>query len=503
MLTFYHFCCYLEKRVNKNKMKQNTISKTAAQPAAAAPPPLLMQDWEVLALLQGIPHGVALLDGNTRLLAMNRRLETLTGHAVETVYGVPAPFFLRSNLDSRELFARAPLKNGEVISLEGDVISQDRRLVPVRITVSALTMADGSKEGLILVVEDISLLSELGRKRHGVAGAEDILGHSPRMQEILQLLPLLAQTDATVLITGETGTGKDLFAETIHKASRRAKYPFIKVNCGALPESLLESELFGHVRGAFTGAHSDKPGLFRLAQGGTIFLTEIGDLPLPLQVKLLTVLDDREFFPVGSSKKVRVDVRLITGTHRDLRELVRQGGFREDLYFRLNVLRAHLPPLREREGDIRLLADHFLRFFTTSLHKNISGFGRESFALLLKYRFPGNVRELRNIVEYAANICPRGNIGVEHLPEYIREDGSRNSAPPGPLPATGADRDLPPTPPESGEEKSGTPASWTEIEKRKILAALLESGGSRTKAAKNLGWARSTLWRKMIQYGLN
>lgn len=490
-------------------MKQVSEIATTERPATPAnqpPPPLLLRHEGILALLNGIPHGVALLDSDLRLLTMNRMLEALTGHAVEMAYGIPAPSLLRSNLESRELFACAALENGGAISREGNVISQGRRLVPVRITVSRLPMTNSEKEGFILVVEDISLLSELGRKGHDVAGAENILGHSPRMQEILQLLPVLAQTDATVLITGETGTGKDLFAEAVHKASKRAKYPFIKINCGALPESLLESELFGHVRGAFTGAHSDKPGLFRLAQGGTIFLTEIGDLPLPLQVKLLTVLDDREFFPVGSSKKVRVDVRLITGTHRDLRDLVRQGRFREDLYFRLNVLRAHLPPLREREGDIRLLVDHFLSFFITSLHKNISGFGKEAFFLLLQYDFPGNVRELRNIVEYAANICPQGSIGIEHLPEYIQDGNNGRDSRQEPLPAPAAAEAAGPPPlPRSNrtEGQNSRLANWTEIEKRKILTALLETGGSRTNAAKNLGWARSTLWRKMIQYGLN
>lgn len=472
------------------------------QTTTPGPPPLLLKDQDILSLLNGIPHGVAVLDSDLRLLTMNRMMETLTGHAVETVYSVPAPFLLRSNLDSRELFPRSSLKNGTTVSREGDVIDQDRRLLPVRITVSPLSMADNEEEGFLLVVEDITLLNELDKKGHGIAEVEGILGHSPRMQELLQLLPVLAQTDATVLITGETGTGKDLFAEAIHKAAKRAKYPFIKVNCGALPESLLESELFGHVRGAFTGAHTDKPGLFRLAQGGTIFLTEIGDLPLPLQVKLLTVLDDREFFPVGSSKKVRVDVRLITGTHRDLRELVRKGLFREDLYFRLNVLRAHLPPLREREGDVRLLADHFLRIFTASLRKNITGFGKEAFSRLLHYNFPGNIRELRNIVEYAVNICPQGCIGIEYLPDSLQggsqpQDFRQKSA-------EGPETAPPPLPlPEQRGEKGDQPANWTEIEKRKILAALLESNGSRTRSAQKLGWARSTLWRKMIQYGLN
>ena len=225
------------------------------------------------------------------------------------------------------------------------------------------------------------------------------------MQEMFELLPLLARTDASILITGETGTGKDMIAEAIHKTSKRSRHPFIKVNCGALPEALLESELFGHVRGAFTGAIKDKTGLFRLAQNGTIFLTEIGDLPLALQVKLLSFLDDKEFFPVGGVKKVQVNVRIIAATHRPLRDLVNRGEFREDLFYHLNVLRLHLPPLRERDGDIRLLLDHFLRKFNGGLNKNIQSFNSRSIDILTSYAYPGNVRELRNIVEYAVNIC--------------------------------------------------------------------------------------------------
>ena len=191
------------------------------------------------------------------------------------------------------------LKSGKTLTLEGDIINQVRKKIPIRFTISSLKLTTGKKAGVMILLEDISLLKDLDSKIHGFSGQEKIIGHSHKMQEIFELLPITARTDASVLITGETGTGKDLVAEAIHKASKRARYPFIKVNCAALPESLLESELFGHVRGAFTGADKDKPGMFRLAHEGTLFLTEIGDLPLPLQVKILTVLDDKEFFPVG------------------------------------------------------------------------------------------------------------------------------------------------------------------------------------------------------------
>jgi transcriptional regulator with PAS, ATPase and Fis domain len=276
------------------------------------------------------------------------------------------------------------------------------------------------------------------------------------------------------------------------------------VNCGAIPETLLESELFGHVRGAFTGANADKPGMFRLAQGGTIFLTEIGDLPLPLQVKLLTVLDDKEFYPLGSSRKAKVDVRLITGTHHDLKQLLHEGKFRQDLYYRLNVLRAHMPSLRERGDDVLLLINHFLKEFNSNLGKAIKGFDKDAINYLLHYDYPGNVRELRNIVEHAVNICQEENIRIEHLPSYILsaattafDDHNHSfSGAPGP-PATieiesGA----------SGPASSGNFSSWSAIEKNRILEALMSTGGNRSEAAVKLGWSRSTLWRKIKHYGL-
>jgi transcriptional regulator with PAS, ATPase and Fis domain len=295
------------------------------------------------------------------------------------------------------------------------------------------------------------------------------------------------------LITGETGTGKDLLAETIHQTSKRAAHPFIKVNSGAIPESLLESELFGHVRGAFTGAHGDKPGMFRLAHGGTIYLTEIGDLPLQLQVKLLTVLDDREFYPLGSSRKVSVDVRIITGTHRNLKQLVRDGQFREDLFFRLNVLRAHLPPVRERGGDIRLLLDWFMQKIGAHAGKNGMSISRAAGRLLESYDYPGNVRELRNIVEFAVNMCGGNRIESKHLPPYIVTTEQEDDTV---LDETSAEETV------ERQPSTAMAGSWTEIEKKRILDAMVRNNGNRTKAARELGLGRSTLWRKINNYGI-
>jgi two-component system response regulator AtoC len=353
---------------------------------------------EVLQILDGIPHGVALLDGDCRLMAMNGRLEALTGHVSEDVRGVPGDHVIRSRSSHQPSFFGEAIRTRAPLTVESDILGADRKRVPVRLTASPVGHPGQVPSSILLLVEDISLAQGLDALRRGAGPVPGMLAGSPRMHEVLEFLPVMARTDATLLLTGETGTGKDLLAEAVHHASGRAKFPFIKVNCGALPENLLESELFGHARGAFTGAHADKPGMFKLAQGGTIFLTEIADMPLPLQVKLLTALDDKAFYPLGSARKVEVDVRVMAGTHRDLEQLVAQGRFRQDLFFRLNVLSLRLPPLREREGDVRLLGLHFLDQFSKRLGKAIRGFSPEALTVLERYAYPGNVRELRNVV---------------------------------------------------------------------------------------------------------
>ena len=451
---------------------------------------------ETESFINALPHGIALLDGKGSVMALNSALEVITGRKTETIAGVPLNLVLRTSLPRHDDILKSP-GSGNPVTLETDIINADRKKIPVRLTVSSIAGVAREK-CMICCLEDISAIRRLDRERSTHGTPSGLIGHSPVMQELLEFVPILARTDATVLITGETGTGKDLLAQEIHDASKRAGYPFIKVNCGALPENLLESELFGHVRGAFTGAHADKPGMFRLAQGGTLFLTEIGDLPLQLQVKLLTVLDDREFFPVGSSKKIKVDVRIITGTHRDLEALIRAGLFREDLFFRLNVLKAHLPPLRERKGDVRLLCEHFLQRFAVDLHKKIRGFDRQAMDILTRYRYPGNVRELRNIVEYAVNICQEGEIVPDHLPENVKlshplqQDTIAAD--------TGSEIFAGHAKPLSPEQPAGN--TWWETEKNMIMAALLQCKGNRGEAAQRLGWGRSTLWRKMKQHSI-
>ncbi len=327
------------------------------------------------------------------------------------------------------------------------------------------------------------------------------------MEKMFQTIPILAQSDTSILITGETGTGKDLVAEAIHQTSTRASGSFIKINCGALPETLLESEIFGHRKGAFTGAVENKPGRFQLANNGTIFLTEIGDLPLSLQVKLLTFLDDKIIYPLGSTKGFNVNVRIITATHRNLESMVRDGQFRQDLFFRLNVARIHLPPLREREGDIRLLLDHFLNTFSRKLNKKTNIFSQESLDILLHYGYAGNIRELRNIVEYAVNMAGENRIEPGHLPAYLF-DGSASNTSMSPtvssMPATATS--IPTFAPISAKAVSISTSedspqrTWAVTEREMILDALLRAKGKKQIAAELLEWGRTTLWRKMKQY---
>jgi PAS domain S-box-containing protein len=454
-------------------------------------------------IIDGIPVGIALLETDLRVQTMNSALEAMTGFGREEAAGVPVHQIVRSNLFLPQMCPEAQALRGEQpVRREGNIINRAREKIPVIINAAPLKDAEGRCIGIIETVEDLSLLRELDKKAPGTEDFRDLVGHSPRMQKLFEVIPVVAQTDSSILVTGETGTGKDLVAAVIHRLSGRARGPFVKVNCGALPETLLESELFGHVRGAFTGAVRDKPGRFQLAATGTIYLTEIGDLPLPLQVKLLTFLDDREFHPLGGTRAVKADVRLIAATHRDLPEMVRQGTFREDLLFRLNVIRLELPPLRSRQGDVKLLMAYFLNQFNKEFHKRIQGLAPEALEILTRYPYPGNVRELKNIIEYAANVCHEGTIRAEHLPDYLRETHPT-------IPRTDDHPELAAaTPAETPLHARGPAAAdagkldWREMERRMISRALLESKGNRSQAAKLLGWGRSTLWRKMKQHDL-
>lgn len=448
------------------------------------------------ALLDELPLGVAIMDPHGTLLLVNKAYETLTGIDREQAVGLGCLHALRCNYCMKDCPVMVGWEAMQAKNVDADIISRERRKIPIRLTVSPLINENGEAGG---IVETIAIRGShtLNETTTGIFGLGDLVGNSPQIKKIFAMVPSIAQTDSSVLITGETGTGKDMLAEEIHNASDRSKGPFIKINCGALPDTLLESELFGHNKGAFTGADHDKPGRFRLAHGGTLFLTEIGDLPLPLQVKLLSFLDDKVIYPLGGTKGFHTDVRVIVATHRDLEDMVRHKHFRQDLLYRLNVIRLHLPPLRERGEDVHMLQDHFLKMFQTRFGKKVDGFSQNATVVLQDYAYPGNVRELRNLIEYAVNFCDEQNVRIRHLPGYILR-----------TPQLAADvemeqhEDAPPPQHVHAHLQPAERENWEDVQRRMILDALLKTGGRKQKAAEILGWGRSTLWRKMKHFGI-
>ena len=305
----------------------------------------------------------------------------------------------------------------------------------------------------------------------------DIIGDSSAMQTIYSQLSQLASTDTSVLLTGESGTGKELVARSIHRRSRRNAGPFIAVNCAALPETLLESELFGHAKGAFTDARSERKGLFVQAEGGTLFLDEIGELPLPMQSKLLRALEQRTVRPVGSEREVPFDARIVSATNRDLEAAIHDNTFREDLYYRVNVIQLELPPLRARGGDILLIAEHFLQDFATRMNKCVTALGERVAERLLGYDWPGNVRELRNVMERAVALSRHEVVTVEDLPDKIRNHRAKQIV--------------------LGGDDPTEMISLEEMERRYIMHVLGATGGNQTQAARILGVDRKTLYRKL------
>lgn len=350
----------------------------------------------------------------------------------------------------------------------------DRSHQVVLLTSTPLIYRDNRFMGAVLVVRDITRLTHLERELKERHQFHNIIGKSGKMQEIYRLLEDLSDTETTVLITGESGTGKELIARALHYGGIRAAKPLVNVSCSVLAENLLESELFGHVKGAFTGAVKDKEGRFQMADGGTIFLDEIGDITPMIQMKLLRVIQEREFERVGDSKPMKVDVRVIAATNRDLKEKVRLGGeFREDLYYRLKVVEVALPPLRERREDIPILVDHFYSLYSKRFQKNIDGISDEVLTIFMNYPFPGNIRELKHAIEHAFVICHDRTITTEHLPPEIKEYSKiRNHV--------------------SKKKFIDEP--------QRIVQALNKTGWNKAKAARLLGISRRTIYRKIAEH---
>jgi PAS domain S-box-containing protein len=445
----------------------------------------------LLTILDTLPIGVAIMDKSGVLLAVNKKYESLTGVDGRKVLGMRCLHALRCDFCMKDCPVMTSWKARSPRTVEGNIVNRSREKVFINLTLAPIIDGNGSIRGVVEAVQprSESLLNEVPVHAYGLG---ELVGRSPKIRKIFAMTPSIAQTDSPVLITGETGTGKDMLAEEIHNESDRDG-PFIKVNCGALPEELLESEFFGHAKNAFPGADMPKPGRLRMAHGGTLFISEVADLPMHLQTKLLAYMDDHVVYPVGSTRGARTDVRIMAASNNDLDELVRQKRFRQDLLYRLNVIRLHLPPLRERGEDILLLQDHFLKMFQARFNKTVKGFSKNVDTLLKSYTFPGNIRELRNLIEYAVNFCDSGVVSMRHLPGYMLQGPGL----PGNLVATPSEIQQTP-----GTVRTTPPERWEDVQRKMILEALVKSGGKKRQAAELLGWGRSTLWRKMKHFGI-
>ncbi len=439
------------------------------------------------AILESISDGVFTVDADWRVVSFNRAAEEITGIDREEALGRRCWEVFRSNMCESRCALRETLRTGApVIGRTGYIIDAAGSRIPISLSTAVLRDSEGAVIGGAETFRDLSEVQALRRELEGRVRLGDLVSRSPRMQEIFDSLEAIAASPSTVLVLGETGTGKDLVARTIHSLSARKDGPFVAVNCGALPENLLESELFGYKAGAFTGAQKDKPGRFALAKGGVLFLDEIGEISPAMQVRLLRVLQERSYEPLGAVRSEQADVRVIAATHRDLAELVRQGVFREDFFYRINVARIELPPLRERMEDIPLLCDLFVEHFNALQNKHVEGLSSETLSLLMLHDWPGNIRELRNAIERAFILCSDGLLEPRHLPDELRAGLMPDSLGGAHAAAAG----------------SGLRDTRQNAEALRILDALERANYNRLEAARALGIHKSTLFRKIHQLGL-
>ena len=432
-------------------------------------------------ILSCINDGVFTVNARFRITFFNKAAEEITGFSRDEAVGRYCHEIFRTPICNLDCPLRQSLKSGKQIkNYEIDILTKDNK--NQTISVSTAPLVDGEKTflGGVETFRDVSAIKNLRKDLIGKHTFQEIIAKTPRMKQIFQTLPNIAQSDATVLLQGRSGTGKELFANAIHNLSPRKDGPLVKVNCGALPETLLESELFGYVKGAFTDAKQDRPGRFQTAQGGTILLDEIGDAPFPIQVKLLRVLEHRVFQPLGSQQDIKVDVRVVAATNKNLDHLVAQGAFREDLYYRLNVVLIQIPDLSERKEDIPLLVDHFMDRMGRRTGRNIKGLTESAMSFILNHNYPGNVRELENLLEHAYVVSPGPYIRPNDLPPAI---SNGRMAFPGETTVRPWRRSAPHT-----------------DQRQQILSCLERNYWSIPRAAKELGIHRTTLWRKVKRF---
>jgi len=442
---------------------------------ASKPSQFLKDDFlceKLLTIIDSISDGVFTVDLNFKITFLNQAADKITGYSKDEAIGKLCSDILQTNICDKgcalrqTIFSRQPVINKLVC-----MTNKKGQRIPISISTALLKDNQGKIIGGVETFRDLNIVEKLRKEFETRFSFESILSQDHKMLELFKILPTIAQSESSVLIEGESGTGKELVARALHNLSPRKSGPFVSINCGALPDSLLESELFGFKAGAFTDAKKDKDGRFAIADKGTLLLDEIGDVSPAMQVKLLRILQEKTYEPLGSTQSLKADVRIIAATNKQLEKLVSQGEFRQDLYYRINVVRIIIPPLRERKGDIPLLGDHFIDQFNKLRNKDISGIAQPALGLLMRHEFPGNIRELENIIEHAFILSPGGVIKPEHLPDYLQEQRA--------IPAV---------------EIAGT---MNEMESLFIIGALKRNNWSRKKTAEELGINTSTLYRKI------
>jgi PAS domain S-box-containing protein len=435
------------------------------------------EDTKLKLILENLDLGVLTVDRSHHISFFNKKAETVTGFSRLSVLGKTCDTIIDPELCRQwrtQEFKKD--KEGVKVKREGKIKTAVGNFIPADIHYMSMKDEDGKRVGGLITLTDLSLRHQFDKAIKARYTFHDMIGKDPVMRRLFESVPVIAASNATVLIEGPTGTGKDLVARIIHNESRRCQMPFVKVNCASLPETLLESEMFGYAKGAFTGAEKNKPGRFQLADKGTIFLDEIGDLPLSLQAKLLRVLEDREFYPLGSETTTKVNVRIISATNQDLERLVAKKQFREDLFYRINVMRLKIPPISERKGDLPLLIPHILKRLCINNNKSTPKITQDAMEVLLNYAYPGNVRELENILEHCLVICGGAEIKREHLPITPLKDPAKSDH----LEQHQIDQN----------------------EKEHILRTLEEHEWNKSMTARALNIDRTTLWRKMKKFDI-
>ncbi|HBG05282.1 MAG: Fis family transcriptional regulator [Geobacteraceae bacterium GWC2_58_44] len=431
------------------------------------------------AILESISDGVFTVDPQWRVSSFNRAAEEITGIPRKEALGRLCSEVFKSSMCEAECPLQRTQKSGKpIINKSGYIIDANGDRIPISVSTAVLYDEGGKVIGGAETFRDLSEIAALQKELQGRLRIGDFISHSQAMRPVFEMVPSLAASSTTVLIQGETGTGKELLARAIHGMGPRLQKPFVAVNCGALPDALLESELFGYKKGAFTGAVRDKAGRFALAGDGTLFLDEVGEMSPALQVRLLRVLQEHTYEPLGATRSEKSKARILVATNRDLAAMVKTGEFRQDLYYRMNVISLELPPLRRRKEDIPLLAEHFVERFNHLQKKNVTGFTPAAYSLLLAHDWPGNVRELENVVERAFVLCTSKWIGSEHLPGELT--GSRSQA----------------------VVPGGIESVKRAAEQQSILGALKRNGFNRAAAARELGIHKTTLYRKVKILGL-